>query len=122
MIKFRLLLFILTIKLKLAARNNDRFTAFIRNKSLRMGIRTADSSSGREYMFLNGKITTRSGSLKDTDFEMVWSDAATAFKVMSSSNEEASVAALTEKKLQVEGNLKEFMWFSRAMDIMLGKA
>ena len=73
-------------------------------------------------MFLNGKITTRSGSLKDTDFEMVWSDAATAFKVMSSSNEEASVAALTEKKLQVEGNLKEFMWFSRAMDIMLGKA
>lgn len=87
-----------------------------------MGIRTADRTSGREFVFSNGKITTRFGRLKKNDFSMIWSDAATAFKVMSSSNEEASVAALTEKKLQVEGNLKEFMWFSRAIDIMLGKA
>ena len=53
---------------------------------------------------------------------MVWCDPETAFKVMTSKNDEASVAALTEKKLQVEGNFKEFMWFSRALDIMMGKA
>ncbi|MFA6008355.1 MAG: hypothetical protein WC799_00120 [Desulfobacteraceae bacterium] len=120
--KLNLLLWILSAKLKMSARNNARFISFIRSKHLRFAIRTADGKSNREFTFSNGKISSRSGTSGTKDFTMVWSDAHTGFKAMSSKNEEVSVAALTEKKLQVEGNLKEFMWFSRAVDIMMGKA
>lgn len=120
--KFNLLLFILYVKLKQAAKKNARFIKFIKDKHLQFGIKTADGKSGRLYIFSNGAITSRSGSPTKSDSAMVWADADTAFKIMSSTNEEASVAALTEKKLVVEGDLKEFMWFSRAIDIMMGKA
>lgn len=120
--KLNLLLWILSAKLKLSARSNARFMSFIRDKHLRFAIRTADGKSNREFIFYNGKISSHSRSSGTTDFTMVWSDADTGFKAMSSRNEEASVAALTEKKLKVEGNLKDFMWFSRSVDIMMGKA
>ena len=120
--KFKLLLFILYTKLKQAAKKNDRFMKFIQDKQLQFNIKTADGKTGRQYLVSNGKVSSRSGLAEKTDFNMVWSDADTAFQVMSSTNEEASVAALTEKKLQVEGDLREFMWFSRAVDIMMGKA
>ena len=120
--KFNLLLLILYVKLKQAAKKNSRFMKFIKNKNLQFGIKTADEKLGRLFVFSNGVITSRSGSPKESDSAMVWSDADTAFKVMSSSNDEASIVALTEKKLEVEGDLKEFMWFSRAIDIMMGKA
>lgn len=121
--KLNLLFLILYAKLKLSARNNSRFIKFIKDKRLQLVIKTADGKSNRLFNFSNGKITSRSGSSSNaSDFIMVWSDADTAFKTMSSSNEEAALAALTEKKLQVEGSLKEFMWFSRALDIMMGKA
>jgi hypothetical protein len=119
--KLNLLLFILYTKLKMAARNNARFIKFIKDKNLRFIIRTADGRSKRQFHFANGKILSPSTAGAGTDFAMVWSDGDTAFRTMSSTNEEASVAALTEKKLQVEGSLKEFMWFSRAVDIMMGK-
>lgn len=120
--KFNLLLFILFVKLKKAAKKDARFKKFIKDKRLNFGIKTADGKRGRLYSFSHGQISTRSGFPQKTDSAMLWSDADTAFKVMASGNEEASVAALTEKKLQVEGDLKEFMWFSRALDIMMGKA
>jgi len=120
--KFNLLLFVLYVKLKQAAKNNSRFMKFIKDKNLLFGIKTADGKRGRLYKFANGAITSQSGSPRVSDSAMVWADADTAFKIMSGNNEEASVAALTEKKLEVEGNLKEFMWFSRAIDIMMGKA
>ncbi len=120
--KFRLLLFIIHRKLKKAAKANDRFRNFIQGKKLKIAIKTSDSRQGRRYTFENGKISSASGIANECDTAMVWCDANTAFEVMSSGNEEASVAALTEQKLQIEGNFKEFMWFSRALDIMMGKA
>ncbi|MBU2511444.1 hypothetical protein KJ966_08895 [bacterium] len=120
--KFRLLLYIIHRKLKKAATANDRFKSFIQSKKLSITIKTGDSRLGRRYTFENGKISSTSGIAKECDAAMVWRDANTAFEVMSSGNEEASVAALTEQKLQIEGSFKEFMWFSRALDIMMGKA
>jgi hypothetical protein len=120
--KFQLLLFILYKKLAKAAAGNDRFQNFIRNKQLKFVIRTRSGAQGRLFIFENGKISSSSNIRAGCDAAMVWCDGNTAFKVMASGNEEASVAALTEKKLLAEGDFKEFMWFSRALDIMMGKA
>lgn len=120
--KFNLLLFILYRKLIKAAKSDPLFQKFIKNKRLNVAVKTADGKKGRIYVFENGKIRSVKTGKKDPDTAMVWSDAVTGFDIMSSTNDEASVAALTEKKLLIEGDFKEFMWFSRALDIMMGKA
>ena len=120
--KFQFLLFVLYKKLTKAARKDSRFKDFIKSKQLKFTIKTSGDGKGRQYIFNNGHITSTSRIVEQDDAAMVWCDPATAFKVMTSKSDEASVAALTEKKLQVEGNFKEFMWFSRALDVMLGKA
>lgn len=120
--KFNLLLFILYRKLIKAAKGDPMFQKFIKSKKLNVAVKTADGKRGRVYQFNRGRISSITGGRREFDTAMVWSDAETAFQVMSSSNDEASVAALTERTLQVEGDFKEFMWFSRALDIMMGKA
>jgi hypothetical protein len=119
--KFQLLLFVLYKKLVKAAKKDVRFKDFIACKQLKFTIKTQQGQKGRQYIFNNGTISSTGNIQNGCDAAMVWCDAGTAFKVMASGNDEASVAALTEKKLQVEGNWKEFMWFSRALDIMMGK-
>lgn len=120
--KFKLLLFILLKKMQGAAKRNSVFKEFIKNKKLKVNIKTADNKNGRQYIFDQGTIYSRSGVRADSDVSMAWCDAATAFKTMSSPNEEAPVAALTQQHLVIEGSFKEFAWFSRSLDIMMGKA
>ena len=119
--KFYLLLFILARKMSRAAKKNSAFKQFIRCKELKFAIKTRTGQKGRKYIFNNGRISWNN-DLDDCRAAMVWCDGDTAFKVMSSGNDEAIVAALTEKKLTVEGNFKEFMWFARALELMTAKA
>jgi len=120
--KFQLLLYVLYKKLGKAARNDSRFMDFVKSKRLKFTIKTSGDGKGRQYVFNNGHISSTAKIKEQSDAAMIWCDPDTAFKVMTSKSDEASVAALTEKKLQVEGSFKEFMWFSRALDIMMGKA
>lgn len=120
--KFKLLLFILLKKMQWAAKKNQAFKKFIKDKKLSVCIKTRDNKKGREFIFDDGKIKSRSGVSMDSAMSMVWCDADTGFKTMSSPNEEAPVAALTEQKLVIQGSFKEFAWFSRSLDIMMGKA
>ncbi|BCS97224.1 hypothetical protein DSLASN_28560 [Desulfoluna limicola] len=120
--KFNLLLLVLQRKLSRAAKRNEAFRQFIKDKQLKLIIKTSDNRKGRLYRFDRGRITSSSRIGEAADAAMVWSDAVTAFKVMSSNNEEASVAALTDRTLQVDGDFKAFAWFSRSLDIMMGKA
>lgn len=115
--KFKLLLFILSVKLKIASKKNQSFRKYIKDKTLKAQIKTADNKYGRLYVFNQGQLTSIPGVHK-ADFAMVWSDSDTAFKVMTSGNEEASLAALTERKLVTEGNYKDFAWFSKALSKM----
>ncbi len=46
---------------------------------------------------------------------VLWCDGDTAFSVLSSGDDEAIIAAMTEKKLQSEGNYREFIWFLTAL-------
>ncbi len=117
--KLGLLLFLLSGKLKAASKKNAAFKKYIKDKKLRALIKTADNTQGRLYIFEEGKISSVPG-IHEAAFAMVWSDPDTAFRVMTSGNEEASLAALTERKLTVEGNYKDFAWFSKALSLMNG--
>ncbi len=118
--KFKLLLYLLSVKLRGASKKNPAFIKYIKDKNLKAQIKTADNSQGRLYIFNRGKVSSVPG-VHEADFAMVWDDPETAFKVMTSGNEEASLAALTERKLVVDGNFKDFAWFSKALSIMTAK-
>lgn len=120
--KFNLLLFILQRKLSKAARSNDAFQRFIRNKCLKIAIKTADDRRGRLFIFNRGRISANGRFTAGADAAMVWNDADTGFKVMANSDDEASLAALADRSLKIEGDFKAFAWFSRALNIMMGKA
>ncbi len=120
--KLRLLLLILAAKLRRAAGRNRSFREFIRNKKARIVIRTAAGGEGRLFVFDAGKVSSRRGTGAAADAAMVWTDAGTGYRVMSSGDEEATIAALTERKLVIEGDYKQFLWFSAAVAKMSAPA
>lgn len=112
--KFTLLLFILNKKMQKASRKNEAFRKFIRGKNVRIVMKIA-GGKGRAFIIQDGAVRSSSKNIEQADASLVWSDGNTAFSVMSSGDDEALIAALTEKKLQSEGNYKEFMWFLTAL-------
>jgi len=116
--KFKLLLFILSQKMKKAAKSNPVFKAFIKGKNVKVIMKTADGKAGRAYIVKEGKVDSNTRDLAGADAAFVWSDGNTALNVMASGNDEAFIAAMTEKKLQSEGDFKEFIWFLTALGKM----
>ena len=112
--KFKLLLFILGQKLKKAAKKNDSFRKFIKGKNIRIVMKTA-TGQGKAFIIQDCSVSTSSKDLSSADAALIWCDGNTAFSVLSSGDDEAIIAALTEKKLQSEGNYKDFIWFLTAL-------
>ena len=112
--KFKLLLFILGQKLKKAAKKNDSFRKFIKGKNLRIVMKTS-AGQGKTFIIQDCSVSTSSKDLSRADAALIWCDGNTAFSVLSSGDDEAIIAALTEKKLQSEGNYKDFIWFLTAL-------
>ena len=113
--KFKLLLFILGRKMKRAAKKDDAFRNFIRGKSVRVVMKTAGDGRGKAFIVRDGSVRTSARDLALADAAMVWCDGNTAFSVLSSGDDEAIIAAMTEKKLQSEGDYREFIWFLTAL-------
>ncbi len=77
--KFKLLLLILYGKLKMASRMNKAFRDYIRNKKLKVAIKTAKEDLGRVYVFDLGLISSIPGTQEDTEVALVWCDVDTGF-------------------------------------------
>jgi hypothetical protein len=116
--KFRLLLFILGQKMKKAAKSNNAFRNFIKGKNIRVAMKTADGRQGKAFVIQEGHVRTSAMDQSPADAAFIWCDGDTAFSIMSSGDDEAFVAALTEKKLRPEGDFKEFLWFLTALGKM----
>ena len=116
--KFKLLLLILGQKLKKAAKSTPAFKDFIKGKNVKVLMKTANGKQGRAFILRDGIINSSSSDFSNADAAFVWSDGDTAFKVMSAGDDEAIIAALTEKKLWSEGNYKDFIWFLTALGKM----
>jgi DNA-binding SARP family transcriptional activator len=119
--KFTLLLFFLYRKLKKASKNNSSFKEFIKNEKVKVLIKTADGKRARLYIFDNGEISSLKGDQKQCDVAMVWLDADTAFKVMSSKDLNKSMEALYEGKLRFEGDANQALWFTGAATFLSEK-
>jgi len=119
--KLTLLLFILYRKLKKASKKNSEFKEYIKNEKARILIKTADGKRARLYIFDKGEISSLKGDQKPFDVAMVWSDANTAFKTMSSQDLNKSMEALYEGKLHFEGDANQALWFTGATTFLSEK-
>ena len=117
--KFSLLLFILFQKLKKAAKTNKAYQSFIGAIQLKILMKTADGKRGRLFIFDKGKLSSRSGAGHAADAALVWSDAATAFKVMASGSDEEMFLAAANGKVKVEGMAYFIQWFGDGVKLVM---
>jgi len=110
--KLSLLLYALKLKLKFVALKSAAFREKLKEKDCVLVIRTTDRKQSRWFCFSKGKMTSKRGGHAQPDTELVWDDATTAFKVMSSSEETAILEAIGRSQLKIEGNLEFALWFT----------
>jgi hypothetical protein len=118
--RFTLLLFFLFHILKRAAKKKPAYKKYIGTiNQVRIMIKTGDGKWGRLFVFDQGKISSRSGSEHACDAAIVWSDAKTAFKVMSSMSDEALFLAAAEGKMKLDGMAFFAQWFNDGVKIAM---
>jgi hypothetical protein len=111
MLKFKLLLWILTKLLQRAVKRSQSCAKYIVGKELVFQIQTRDGI-GRHFSISNGKISSTAGLTANPQFNMIFRDAARGFAILSAKNsKEAFLAALHDEDLSLSGDFVEVMWF-----------
>ena len=119
--KFILLLFVLAQKLKAAAKKNAAYKKHLGIMQLRVLIKTADGKRGRLFIFDKGAFSSVSGTNHPCDVALVWADAGTAFRVMTSKTGDADTfRAAAEGKVRVEGMVPYLQWFTDGVKLVMG--
>ena len=120
--KFTLLLFVLAHKLKAAAKKNSAYRKHLGIMQLRVLIKTADDKRGRLFIFDKGTFSSVSGTLHQCDAALIWADAGTAFRVMTSKTGDADTfRAAAEGRVRVEGMVPYLQWFTDGVKLVVGK-
>ena len=117
--KLRVLLFILYQKLKRAATKNAAYRSFLGKMQVKVMIKTADGKHGRLFIFDKGKLSTLGGGIHPYDAALVWSDANTAFKVLSSGSDEQTFQAAADGKLKIDGMAAYVQWFTDGIKLVM---
>jgi hypothetical protein len=118
--RFSLLLFILSLKLRKAARSHPTFKRYISTMQARILIKTADGRRGRLFIFDQGNLSSLKGGKQQAfDVALVWADPTTAYKVMASGSDEASFKAAAAGNLKVEGVAYYAQWFTDGVKLIL---
>jgi hypothetical protein len=119
--RFSMLLIILYWILKRAIVKKRPFKNYIGNiHNLRIMIKTADGKRGRLFIFDKGRIATKGGAKHEYDAAIIWSDAATAFRVMSSMDDEATFFAAAQGNMKIDGMAYFAQWFNDGVKIAMG--
>lgn len=114
-----LLLYILSLKLQMAAKMNKAFRNYIGTVQLKILIKTADGKWGRLFVFDKGKVTSLGGGNHTCDAALVWSDPGTAFKTMVKASDEATFYAAAAGKVKVEGMAYYVQWFNDGVKLTM---
>lgn len=118
--RFSILLFVLYRILRRAARKNRAYGNYIGSiHSVRIMIKTEKGGRGRLFLFDRRTVTSRRGSGHAYDAAIVWADAGTAFRVMSSRSDEAAFLAAAAGKMKLDGMAFFAQWFNDGVKIAM---
>ncbi len=119
--KLSLLLYVLSLKLKGAAKKNPAYRRHLGALQVRVLIKTADGKRGRLFSFDRGAFSTAGGADHACDVALVWADPGTAFRVMTSKNGDADTfKAAAEGKVRVQGMVPYLQWFTDGIKLVMG--
>lgn len=111
MLKFKLLLWVLTKLLRRAIQNNPACANYVKGKNLVFQIQT-QGGAGRHYTIVNGRISSAAGLSRAAQFTLRFRDAARGFAILSAKDsKDAFLTALHQQDLSINGDFVEVMWF-----------
>jgi len=117
--KFTLLLFGLGQILKIASYVNKAFKHAVRKRGIRILITTRDRDRARLFIFDKGRISSCAGYHGEYDAALVFKDAGTGFKVLTSRKTDASFNAAADGGLHIEGMGFYAQWFQDVTQLIL---
>lgn len=111
MLKFKILLWLLTKLLQRAVKNNPACAKYVTGKHLIFQIQTL-GGIGRYFTVANGTVKSAAGLTKAAQFTMTFRDAARGFAILSAKDsKEAFLAGLHQQDLSLSGDFVEVTWF-----------
>ena len=118
MMKFKLLLWMLTKLLQRAVKTNPKCAAFVKDKNVTFQIQTA-SGEGRYFEVKNGKIKSYVGQTKSPSFTFTFKTGRKGFAVLSAKDSvNTFLTALRTEDLVITGNFVDVMWFQSLVDFI----
>ena len=118
MMKFKLLLWMLTKLLQRAVKTNPKCAAFVKDKNVTFQIQTA-SGEGRYFEVKNGKIKSYVGQTKSPSFTFTFKTSRKGFAVLSAKDSvNTFLTALRTEDLVITGNFVDVMWFQSLVDFI----
>lgn len=118
MMKFKLLLWMLTKLLQRAVKTNPKCAAFVKYKNVTFQIQTA-SGEGRYFEVKNGKIKSYVGQTKSPSFTFTFKTGRKGFAVLSAKDSvNTFLTALRTEDLVITGNFVDVMWFQSLVDFI----
>jgi hypothetical protein len=118
--RFTALLFILYQILRWASKRNKAFRSYIGTiHEVKIMIKTADGKRGRVFIFDQGRVRSKSGARHPYNAAIVWSDAKTGFKVMSSQSDEEQFRAAAAGTMKLDGMAFFAQWFNDGIKLVM---
>lgn len=117
--RFTILLFFLSNIIKINLRARRAVRELIRYQNVKYVIKTRDGRRGLRFIFSEGAMRT-DRVLDEFDAALVWGDAKTAFRVLTSGDPVGMQRAMANWELMVEGNRRLINWFSVFLGIATG--
>ncbi|MHC5170478.1 helicase [Acinetobacter johnsonii] len=119
MMKFKLLLWMLTKLLQRAVKTNPKCAAFVKDKNVTFQIQTT-SGEGRYFEVKNGKIRSYVGQTKSPSFTFTFKTGRKGFAVLSAKDNSVNtfLTALRTEDLVITGNFVDVMWFQSLVDFV----
>ena len=118
MMKFKLLLWMLTKLLQRAAKTNPKCAAYVKDKNVTFQIQTA-SGEGRYFEVKNGKISSHVGQTQSPSFTFTFKTGSKGFAVLSAKDSvNTFLTALRTEDLVITGNFVDVMWFQSLVDFI----
>ena len=118
MMKFKLLLWMLTKLLQRAVKTNPKCAAYVKDKNVTFQIQTA-SGEGRYFEVKNGKLISYAGQTQSPSFTFTFKNGSTGFAVLSAKDSvNTFLTALRTEDLVITGNFVDVMWFQSLVDFL----
>lgn len=111
MLRFKILLLLLTTLMQRAIRKNPKVAVHAQGEEITFQIQTANGE-GRYYIVKNQRIRSHTGISDKADFTLTFSSAKKGFEVLSAKDSTgAFLSAVGSKDLVISGDYAAVMWF-----------